>query len=139
MLDLSLVTDTLRQILSDALAASPLWGGGPAPFPLAVSGQHPERPGRAASRLRAEPVSVPHRRGQVPGELLLDFAGRAVRRRRASSRSRSNRCAWTCGTCCPPSRKTSYVHEQQVLSVAMRALHEHGTLKIAAPTPLPDR
>ena len=34
--------------------------------------------------------------------------------------------------------KISYVQEQQVLGVAMRAFHEHGTVKIAAPTPPPN-
>ena len=41
MFDLSIVTDTLRDILSAALAASPLFGGNPPPFSVAVSCQHP--------------------------------------------------------------------------------------------------
>src|SRR5262249_25367906 len=31
--------------------------------------------------------------------------------------------------------QTSYTHEQQVMSVAMRAMHEFGTLKLTTPTP----
>src|SRR5206468_8124716 len=42
MYDLSIVTDTLRDILTAALASSPLFGGTPTPFSVAVSSQHPE-------------------------------------------------------------------------------------------------
>src|SRR6266581_2723347 len=48
MHDLSIVTDTLRKILTDALAISPIWGGGPPPFSVNVSGQHPETPSGGA-------------------------------------------------------------------------------------------
>ena len=89
MHDLSIVTDTLRKIISDALAASPLWGGGPAPF----NG----RPCRA---------STPRQPGQSDCELSLYLfhigrtsssptpSGSQARRTAAaaaSSRSRSSR------------------------------------------------
>ena len=136
MLDLSLVTDTLRQILSDALAADPLWGGVPPPFQVAVSGQHPEQPS-----------------AQADCELNLYLFHIAADKFLANSFWTSQAQSGGSGGQEPAAfeplcldlwymlsaqSKTSYVHEQQVLGVAMRAFHEHGTVKIAAPTPPPN-
>jgi hypothetical protein len=42
VLDLSIVTDRLIGLIDDAVASTPLWGGGGAPFPLSVNGSMPE-------------------------------------------------------------------------------------------------
>ena len=42
MLDLSIVTDRLIELIDDAVASTPLWSGGGAPFTLQVSGSAPE-------------------------------------------------------------------------------------------------
>lgn len=42
MLDLSIVTDRLIALIDDAVASTPLWSGGGAPFSLEVSGSAPE-------------------------------------------------------------------------------------------------
>ena len=44
MLDVSIVTDALRDLLLDALATSPLFGGVGPSFNVAVTGQHPDLP-----------------------------------------------------------------------------------------------
>jgi len=44
MHDLSLVTDQLRKIVTDAIASSAVFGGVPPPFSVNVSGQHPQTP-----------------------------------------------------------------------------------------------
>ena len=136
MLDLSLVTDTLRQILSDALAENPLWGGGPRPSNVAVSGQHPEQPS-----------------AQADCELNLylfhvgadKFLANSFWTSQAQSGGGGGKQPVAFEPLCldlwymlSAQSKTSYVHEQQVLGVAMRAFHEHGTVKIATPTPPPD-
>ncbi len=135
MYDLSIVTDALRQIIIDALGASPLFGGGPPPFSVTVSGQHPQQPPSGAdcdlnlylfhltenkhlknyfwsqASITGQPVGPPFQ--PIAYEpLCLDL--------------------FYLLTAQSPS---SYVNEQQVMSVAMRALHEHGTVKLATPTP----
>jgi hypothetical protein len=134
MLDLSLVTDTLRKILSDALAVNPLWSGGPPPFNVAVSGQHPEQPGNAdcelnlylfhvgADKFLANSFWTSQAQSGAGGQQPVAFEPLCLD-------------LWYLLSA---QSKTSYVHEQQVLGVAMRAFHEHGTVKIAAPTPPPD-
>lgn len=42
VLDLSIVTDRLIALIDDAVAHTPLWGGGGAPFTLSVNGSMPE-------------------------------------------------------------------------------------------------
>ena len=42
VLDLSIVTDRLIALIDDAVASTPLWGGGGAPFTLHVNGSMPE-------------------------------------------------------------------------------------------------
>ena len=134
MLDLSLVTDTLRQILSDALAANPLWGGGPPPFNIAVSGQHPEQPGNVDCELNLYLFHVGADK----------FLANSFWTSQAQSGAGGKQPVAFEPLCLDlwyllsAQSKTSYVHEQQVLGVAMRAFHEHGTVKISAPTPPPD-
>src|SRR5262249_26887349 len=42
MYDVSFVTDALRDIITAAIAPGPVFGGGPPPFTLGVSSQHPQ-------------------------------------------------------------------------------------------------
>jgi hypothetical protein len=134
MRDLSLVTDTLRQILSDAVNSNPLWGG-PPPFQVSVSGQHPENPGQqadceldlylfhiAADKFLANSFWSSQAQSGGSGQQPVAFEPLCLD-------------LWYMLSA---QSKTSYVHEQQVLGVAMQAFHEHGTFKIAAPTPGPD-
>jgi hypothetical protein len=136
MHDLSIVTDTLRKIITDALAASPVWGGGPPPFSVNVSGQHPETP-----------------TGMSDCELSLylfhigpdKFLGNSFWSQAAQSGGGVGKQPVAFEPLCldlwymlSAQAQTSYQHEQQVLSVAMQALHEHGTFPIATPTPLPN-
>ncbi len=136
MHDLSIVTDTLRKIITDALAVSPVWGGGPPPFSVNVSGQHPETPtGTSDCELSLYLFHV------GPDKLLANsFWSQA-----AQSGGGVGRQPVAFEPLCldlwymlSAQAQTSYQHEQQVLSVAMQALHEHGTFPIATPTPPPN-
>jgi hypothetical protein len=135
MYDLSIITDTLSQIVTNALASSPLFGGGPANFSVGVSGQHPQTPTSmndcdvnlylfhvtenkflknsfwTQAELTGQPAG-PVRQGVAFEPLCLDLFYLL------SAQSQS-----------------SYVHEQQAMSIAMRALHEFGTVKLNTPTP----
>lgn len=135
MYDLSIVTDALRQIIIDALAASPLFGGGPPTFSFAVSGQHPQQPPSGADCdlnlylfhltenkfLKNYFWSQASITGQPPGPPLQPIAYEPL-------------CLDLFYLLTAQSQ-ASYVNEQQVMSVAMRALHEYGTVKLATPTP----
>jgi hypothetical protein len=133
--DLSLVTDALQQIIVDALAASPLFGHGPPSFSFSVSGQHPQSlPTGSDCEVnlylfhltedkflknsfwsQASMTGQPHGPARQPvafEPLCLDLYFIL------SAQS-----------------QTSHEHEQQAMSIAMRALHEHGTVKLATPTP----
>jgi hypothetical protein len=135
MYDLSIITDVLSQILTNAFASSPLFGGGPTNFSVGVSGQHPQTPTSmndcdvnlylfhvtenkflknsfwTQAELTGQPPG-PVRQGVAFEPLCLDLFYLL------SAQSQS-----------------SYVHEQQAMSIAMRALHEFGTVKLNTPTP----
>ncbi|GHJ47497.1 hypothetical protein Cs7R123_48390 [Catellatospora sp. TT07R-123] len=134
MYDLSIVTDALKQIIIDALAASPLFGGGPPGFSTAVSGQHPQHPSLADCDLNLYLFHVTENKhlknafwsqsmltGQPPGPPRQPVAYEPL-------------CLDLYFLLSAESQ-TSYTHEQQAMSVAMRALHEYGTLQLATPTP----
>ena len=135
MLDVSIVTDALRDLLIDALATSPLFGGAGPTFNVAVTGQHPDLPTTGADcdlnvylfyvtedkHLRNRFWKQEFITGQPPGPprqpiafepLCLDLFFLV------SAQSQS-----------------SYVQEQQVMSVAVRALHENAIVRLATPTP----
>lgn len=136
MHDLSIVTDTLRKIVTDALTASPVWGGGPAPFSVNVSGQHPETPtGDSDCELSIYLFHV------GPDKFLANSFwtqasqnGGGVGKQPVAFEPLSLDLWYMVSA----QAQKSYTHEQQVLSVAMQALHEHGTFAIPTPTPLPD-
>jgi hypothetical protein len=133
--DLSIVTDTLRDIITGALTSSPVWGGGPPPFSFVVSGRHPDTPS-----------------GTVDCELSLYLfhvsSDRFARNGFWTQASQSGGGTGTQPVAFEPlsidlwymlstESRTSYVREQQVLGVAMQALHEHGTFALPVPTPPP--
>lgn len=136
MHDLSIVTDTLRTILTTAINASPVFGGGPPPFSVTVSGQHPETPG-----------------GGSDCELSLylfhvgpdKFLANSFWTQAAQSGGGAGKQPVAYEPLCldlwymlSAQSVSSYVQEQQVLGIAMQAFHEHATVKLPTPTPLPD-
>lgn len=135
MHDLSIVTDTLRTMVTNALAGSVIWGG-PPPFSVTVTGQHPETPtGNSDCELSLYLFHIGQdkflansfwtqgaQNGGGTGQQPIAFEPLSLDLWYMLSAQAS----------------TSYQHEQQVLSVAMQALHEHGTFPIPTPTPLPD-
>lgn len=136
MHDLSIVTDALRKIITDALAVSPVWGGGPPPFSVNVSGQHPETPtGTSDCELSLYLFHI------GPDKFLANSfwtqaaqSGGGVGKQPVAFEPLSLDLWYMLSA----QAQTSYQHDQQVLSVAMQALHENGTFSIATPTPLPD-
>jgi hypothetical protein len=136
MHDLSIVTDTLRKILTDALNASPLWGGGPPPFSVTVSGQHPEAPtGQSECELSLYLFHVGADR-HLANSFWSQAAqsGGGIGKQPVAFEPLSLDLWYMLSA----QSQGSYVQEQQVLSVAMQALHEHGTFAIQTPTPLPN-
>jgi Pvc16 N-terminal domain len=135
MRDLSIVTDTLRTILTNALLTNPVWGG-PPPFSVNVSAQHPETPGVGSDcdlslylfhigpdkYLANSFWTQAAQSGGGVGKQPVAFEPLCLDLWYMLSAQSQN----------------SYVHEQQVLGVAMQALHEHGTFDIPAPTPPPN-
>lgn len=135
MYDISLVTDTLCQLISDALGESPIWGGHGPPFNVAVTGQSPEESENASEcdlnfflfHVTEDPYltnsfwsqaaqagvgSSPIKQPVAAQPLCLDLYYLL------SARS-----------------ETSYTQEQQVMSVAMKALHDQ--VIVTVPTPIP--
>ena len=135
MYDLSIVTDALRDILTGALASTPLFGGVGPPFSVAVSGQHP-----------ATVVS-----GAECDLNLFLFHVTEDRFQRNAFWTQESITGQPAG---PPRQpiafeplcldlffllsaqsETSYVQEQQVMSVAVKTLHDHAIVRLATPTP----
>ena len=135
MLDVSLVTDALRQLLLDALATTPLYGGNGPGFNVAVTGEHPQAPATGADcdlnlylfhltedkHLRNQFWSQGHITGQPPGPPRQPVAFEPL-------------CLDLYFLLSAQS-PGSYVQEQQVMSVAVRAMHEHATVMLPTPTP----
>ena len=126
MLDVSIVTDTLRDLLLDALATSPLFGGVGPPFNVAVTGQHPDLPTTGAdcdlNVYLFYLTEDKHLRNRFWNQ---DFS-RVSRLGRRASPLRSSLSVSICFFLVSAQSKNSYVQEQQVMSVAVRALHEHA-------------
>lgn len=133
MYDLSIVTDALRDILTGALAASPLFGGGPPPFSIAVSSQHPDTPSGADCDLNLYLFHLcenKHLRNQFwtqqsitgqPGAPIQPIAFEPL-------------CLdlWFLLSA---QSEGSYQQEQQAMSVAVRAFHEQPVVRLPTPTP----
>jgi hypothetical protein len=130
MHDLSIVTDTLRKILTDALAISPIWGGGPPPFSVNVSGQHPETPsGGADCELSLYLFHV-----GMDKFLANSFWSQAAQHG-GKAPVAFEPLSLDLWYMLSAQSQASYVHEQQVLSVAMQAFHDQATFKIPSPPP----
>lgn len=136
MHDLSIVTDALRAILTDALTASPVFGGGPPPFSVTVTGQHPETPsGGSDCELCLYLFHV-----GADKYLANSFwtqagqAGGGVGRQPVAFEP----LALDLWYMLSAQSQASYVQEQQVLGIAMQAFHEHATVKLLTPTPPPN-
>jgi Pvc16 N-terminal domain len=137
MFDLSIVTDTLRDILSGALGASPLFGGNPPPFSVAVSSQHPadvlDTSGADCDvnlylfhisedrDLRNQFWTQKSITGQPPGPARQPVAFEPL-------------CLDLYFLLTAHSQ-SSYSREQQVMSIGMRAFHENTIVRLATPTP----
>ncbi|HKB32399.1 MAG TPA: DUF4255 domain-containing protein [Candidatus Dormibacteraeota bacterium] len=135
MHDLSIVTDALRKVISDALAASPVWGGGPPPYSVNLSSQHPQAPtGGADCELCLYLFHVGPDRN-----LANSFWSQAAQSGGGTGKQpvAFEPLSLDLWYMLSAQSLQSYVQEQQVLGVAMQALHEHGTIQLATPSPLP--
>lgn len=135
MHDLSIVTDTLRQILTDAIMTSPVFGGHPPPFSVTVSGQHPQTPGDGSDcELSLYLFHVGRDKF-----LANSFWSQAAQSGGGAGRQpvASEPLALDLWYLLSAQSASSYVHEQQVLGIAMQAFHEHATVRLPTPTPLP--
>lgn len=135
MHDLSIVTDTLRTILTGAINASPVFGGGPPPFSVAVSGQHPETPaGGSDCELNLYLFHI------APDKFLANSFWTQAAQSGGSGGKQPVAFEPLCldlWYMLSARAQSSYVQEQQVLGIAMQAFHEHATVKLPTPTPLP--
>lgn len=136
MHDLALVTDALLKIITDAVNTSPVWGGGPPPFSVHISGQHPETPtGTFDCELSLYLFHI------GPDKFLANnFWTQAAQSGGGTGQQpvAFEPLSLDLWYMLSAQAQSAYQHEQQVLGVAMQALHEHGTFTIAAPTPLPN-
>jgi hypothetical protein len=133
MQDLSIVTDTLLQILTAALGSSQLFGGHGPTFAVNVSGQHPETPtGNFDCELSLYLFHV-----GVDKFLANQFwtqAAQGAGKQPVAFEPLSLDLWYMLSA----QSQASYVHEQQVLGVAMRAFHENATFSLPTPTPGPN-
>ena len=113
-----------------------MFGGGPPPFSVSVSGQHPETPsGGSDCELSLYLFHV-----GTDKFLANSFwtqaaqSGGGVGKQPIAFEPLSLDLWYMLSA----QSQSSYVHEQQVLGIAMQAFHEHGTVKLPTPTPLPD-
>ncbi|TDN90903.1 DUF4255 domain-containing protein [Microbacterium sp. BK668] len=131
MRDLSIVTDTLRDLLTTAVNTSPLFGGAPPPFSVTVSGQHPQTPGLSDSELNVYLFHV------APDKHLANSFWSQAAQHGTTPPVASEPLSLDLWYMVSAQSKTSYVHEQQILGIAMQAMHDNAILEINAPTPLP--
>jgi hypothetical protein len=133
MRDLSIVTDTLIAMLRAAWQDDPQWGGGPPPFTLRVSGQHPEQPGTGEDcdlNLYLFHVSADKYQANTFWTQQAQSGGATGQQPVAFEPLGLN--LWYILSA---QSKTSYTQEQLALSSAMRAMHQHGTLSLPVASP----
>lgn len=141
MLDLSILTDALKDLLLHAFVNSPMWAPGPPPFTLGVSLYRPQNvpdePDPTASPdcelnlflfhlsedkyVRNQFWSQEFVTGQPPGPRRQPVAYEPL--------------GLDVFYLLSAHAKGSPVHEQQAMSIAVRALHEHATIRLLTPTP----
>ncbi|HET9060615.1 MAG TPA: DUF4255 domain-containing protein [Acidimicrobiales bacterium] len=130
MYDLSVVTDRLVQLMTDALQASPIWGGGPPSFSVGITSQSPEQ-----TQLNAD----------TDLNVFLFHLGEDTYQKNAFWSA-----AGQAGPL-PPLQyqpacydlfylvsarsQSSHVNEQQVLGVALKALHDNAIVALSASPP----
>ena len=131
MRDLSIVTDTLRDILTDAVNTSPVFGGSPPPFSVTVSGQHPQTPGLSDCELNVYLFHV------APNKHLANSFWSQGAQHGTTPAVASEPLGLDLWYMVSAQSKTSYVHEQQILGIAMQSLHDNAILRLNTPTPLP--
>lgn len=132
MHDLSIVTDALRDIVTSAINTSPVFGGAPPPFSFEVSGQHPEVPGTSDTEITVYLFHVardPH---------LANRFWSAAAQHGPNPPIASEPLALDLWYLVSAQSKSGYVNAQQLLGIAMQALHAHAILALNTPTPLPD-
>src|SRR4051794_33602584 len=134
MLDVSIVTDALRDVLLDALATSPLFGGGGPGFSVSVSGQHPTAPTTGAdcdlNLYLFYLTEDKHVRNQFWSQEFISGQPGPPRQPVAFEP-----LCLDLFFLLSAESQSSYVQEQQAMSVALRAFHEHATLSLPTPTP----
>lgn len=131
MRDLSIVTDTLRDLLTDAVNSSPVFGGNPPPFSVTVSGQHPQTPAASDSELNVYLFHV------APNRHLANSFWSQAAQHGATPPVASEPLSLDLWYMVSAQSKTSYVQEQQILGIAMQCLHDNAMLELNTPTPLP--
>jgi len=133
MQDLSIVTDSLKQILTTALGSSQLFGGAGPPFSVNISGQHPETPtGQSDTELSLYLFHVGA--DKFLANQFWTQAAQGAGKQPVAFEPLSLDLWYMLSA----QSQTSYVHEQQVLGVAMRAFHENATFSLPTPTPGPN-
>ena len=134
MYDLSLVTDTLCQLISDALAASPIWGGAGPPFHVGVTGQSPEESGTTndcdLNFFLFHVAEDPYQKNSFWTQAAQGGVGSPLNQPVAAQP-----LCLDLHYLLSARSKGSYAQEQQVMGVAMKALHDQAIVTV--PTPIP--
>jgi hypothetical protein len=133
--DLSIVTDALRDILTDALATSPLFGGVPAPFSVAISSQHPDSEVSGAdvdlNLFLFHVAENKHVRNQFWTHNAISGQPAGTPRQPVAFEPLCLDLWYVLSALA----EGSYQQEQQVMSIALRAFHQQPTVRLATPTP----
>lgn len=130
MFDLSIVTDALIAQIDADIGTSALWGGGGAPFPLTVSGSMPEAvraEGGCQLSLYLFHVSQDPHNLNTP--LNRPYYDQAAPLPPSSYRIPFLPQALDLHYLLTAYADRSYVEEQQAMSVAMRSIYEHPTVR----------
>ena len=132
MLDLSLVTDRLCKLVTDAINTSPLFGGDPPKFGVKVSGQPPQTPsGGVDTELTVYLFHV------APDPHLANSFWSAAAQGGGVPPVAVEPLALDLWYLVSAQSATGYVNAQQLLGIAMKCLHDNGIFFFNTPTPPP--
>ncbi|MBK8460545.1 MAG: DUF4255 domain-containing protein [Micropruina sp.] len=131
MRDLSIITDALRDLLVAAVNTSPIFGGVPPPFSVAVSGQHPDTPGLSDCELNIYLFHV------APNKHLANRFWSPAAQRTGQPPVASEPLSLDLWYMLSAQSKTSYVQEQRLLGIALQCLHDNPMLALNTPGPGP--
>jgi len=131
MRDLSIITDALRDLLTDSVNTSPVFGGNPPPFSVTVSGQHPQTPALSDCELNVYLFHI------APNKHLANSFWSQGAQHGGTPAVAAEPLSLDLWYMVSVQSKTSYVQEQQILGIAMQCLHDNVVLEVNAPTPLP--